>query len=459
MTRHKKLLHHFVRRVRDKSYGELFLIGKFGLIAIVTGVPAILAGIVITKAIVETNVIMTALRVPHSLEQVGFTSETVTQRLLDEIAVLNRKSIAAKPRRGISDREILDSLASVETLSGSLDLKSFQSLVQRAIGKTLVQISGEITSRKEEHTEIYRLRLRQTPGRGVLIDVETGDGPDDLFKKAALNLMERVDPEIAAGIYYRNLRDASTALRLIEISLIKFPTERKYALNLKSYISSGQGRLSEAMQLSEEVRRIDPKFAGGYYSQAAVLRRQGKYAQALEVADHAVSLDRLAPQGHYVRGLALQSMEDVNGAAAEFRQAIGLDSQFVAAHLGLGALFRDTGRTEQAAQELFTASVLIADNAEIRMMYAQVLVKQNKRLEAEAELSKSIELDPKNLRYKTEYAQLLLTSERSLELAAVVSQIRSRINAGEKIPADIRANIDRLLTSDRSDRRAEPLNQ
>ena len=235
-------------QIRNKTVAELAMLIKVLAVALVTIVPIVLTVIVVAKAMAENGIVMTALRVPQSFEVAGYTSDTATQRLLDEISALNRNSNAAKPKTALGDTQLIDALSSIETPAGNLDIKSFQSLIQRVLGKKIIQISGEITTRKEDGKELLRLRLRQTPGREGLIDVETAQGAEDLFRKAALNLLEHIDPEIAAGIYFREYGDEESAMRLTAVALAGgHPDAEKYALNLRSYIYLGRGQIDEAM--------------------------------------------------------------------------------------------------------------------------------------------------------------------------------------------------------------------
>jgi hypothetical protein len=151
-------LGRFLRsHIEKRTFGELIFIGKGVAVTLLTVIPTVLAIVVLTNAIHDNGVVMTYLRVPQSFEATGFSSEAATQQLLDEISALNSKSIAAKPKTKVGDTNILDALSSIETPAGSLDLKSVQPLVQRVLGKSLIQISGEITTRKEDNREFTRL--------------------------------------------------------------------------------------------------------------------------------------------------------------------------------------------------------------------------------------------------------------------------------------------------------------
>jgi hypothetical protein len=147
---HVRTREYLKGQLRDRTAAELAMLAKGLAVALVTIVPTILTVIVISKAMVENGIVMTALRVPQSFEAAGYTSDTATQRLLDEISALNRSSNAAKPKTSLGDTQLIDALSSIETPAGNLDLRSFQSLIQRVLGKTIIQISGEITTRKED---------------------------------------------------------------------------------------------------------------------------------------------------------------------------------------------------------------------------------------------------------------------------------------------------------------------
>jgi hypothetical protein len=85
--------------------------------------------------------------------------------------------------------------------------------------------------------------------------VESTEGPDGLFVKGPMNLLERIDPEIAAGIYWREYRDPEAARRLLSVALTSSdPIVKKFAYNLKSYMLAADGRIDEALAASERVR-------------------------------------------------------------------------------------------------------------------------------------------------------------------------------------------------------------
>lgn len=188
---------------------------------------AIGGGAVAYKAVTTDPVVLEAVAVPSSLEEQGYSPEIATQRILDELASLNRATVSAKDRTSFGDKRL--DLADLDAGIAGLDLKQAIGILRELFGKTVHRISGEITQRKEGETTVYRVRLRQTPERTRLVEFEAKGDPDHLFRQVALKLLESVDPHVAAAVYWNRLHDRDNALRLIDVVLNNdTPADDKY---------------------------------------------------------------------------------------------------------------------------------------------------------------------------------------------------------------------------------------
>jgi tetratricopeptide (TPR) repeat protein len=432
--------------VRKRTFGELILIGKVIAAIVLTVVPSVLAIVVVSSVIRDNGVVMTYLRVPQSLEAIGFSSEAATQQLLDEISALNRKSTATKPKTNVGDAQLLEALSSVETPAGSLDLKSIQSLIQQVLGKNLVQISGEITIRKEDNREFTRLRLRQTPGRLVLIDVETSQGPQDLFRKAALNLLEHIDPEIAAGIYWREYNDEENAWRLTTIALAGgYPDAEKYALNLKSYILAARGQADEALAASDQARAIDPGFVPAEYSRARALLAAGRNEEAMAAAKSGVERAPKYSFSYNFLGLALNSLGRNEDAITAFKEALRLNRANVAAYRSLANTYSLLGRSKEASETLFEGVTLVPQSGLLQFDYAEDLRKNGRPHDAIGPMRQAYELQPDNLSFIVGLADLEQSEGHEAEWLRLASIVKYRLSSGEKIKENLRSRWDALL--------------
>jgi tetratricopeptide (TPR) repeat protein len=432
--------------IEKRTFGELIVIGKGVAVTLLTVIPTVLAIIVVTNAIHDNGVVMTYLRVPQSFEAIGFSSETATQQLLDEISALNSKSVAVKPKTRVGDTRILEALSSVETPAGSLDLKSVQSLIQRVLGKNLIQISGEITTRKEDNRELTRLRLRQTPGREVLIDVETSQGPQDLFRKAALNLLEHVDPEIAAGIYWREYRDEENAWRLTAIALGGgHPDAEKYALNLRSLILASRGQADEALKASDQARAIDPNFAAAEYSRALALFAGGRKEEALAAAKLGVERASNSDNSYNTLGFILSGLGRNEDAIVAFKEAVRLNRLSFIPYRRLAYIYGVLGRPKEASEVIFNGIALMPQSALLQFDYAEDLRKNGKPHEAIGPMRKAYELQPDNLNFIIGLAEVELSEGHETEALRLASMVKSRLRSGEKVGPNFKSRSDALI--------------
>ena len=443
---HTRTKDYLASQVRDRSMAELAMFAKGMAMVLVTVVPIVLTVIVVSKAMVENGIVMTALRVPQSLENAGYTAETATQRLLDEIAALNRTSNAAKPKTALGDTQLIDALSSIETPAGNIDLKSFQSLIQKVLGKTIVQISGEITTRTEDGKELLRLRLRQNPGREGLIDVETAQGAENLFRKAALNLLEHIDPEIAAGIYFREYGDEESAMRLTAVALSGGHKDaEKYALNLRTYIYLNRGQVTEAQNATDGARAMDPDFAATDYTRAFVLLAQKKPEEALESTRRGVERAPNSDNSYNSLGIVLNAMGRKDEAIAAHRMALTKNARSIVAYRRLAVVLREARRDKEASEALLTGVAVIPNSVMLQLDYGEDLQRQGRNYEAIGPLRKAFEAQPDNIRFQIALAETELALGHTAEAGKLAATVKSRLGTGEKFPGNLRQRADALV--------------
>lgn len=398
-------------------------------VAVFTIAPIVLCAVIITRAMMASAVILSPLKTPPDLERLGFNSEAATQRLLDEIAELNRTAVGAKPKTAIDDTNVFDTLAKLESPVDATDMRSVQSLIQSAFGREIVRMSGEITMRREGAAEILRLRLRRSPGHIVLIDVESARGPEDLFVQGALNLLEHIDPEIAAGIQWREFGNSEAALRLVALAIAGGDAHiQKFAFNLRSYIHATQGRIEEAFAASEQARKLDPTFFGADLSKSFALHQQKKFDLALAAAQDGIARGPQEPAAHSMAGLVLSALARFDDAIAAHEQAIRIGQNFAPAYRRLAVAQREAGRPAQASATLFTAAAVLPRSVGVLYDYAEDLRRNNRVKEAAAPLRQAYAINPDNL------AVLVSLAETELDLG--------HIKDVESLNMAIRAAVD-----------------
>jgi hypothetical protein len=317
----RRIHSHVSRRTAFQLYG----VAKTMIVVMTVALPAVIGFVVVMQAMMHTPVLITPISVPDSYQKSGYSSDTATQRLLDEIANLNKISLGGKPKTNVGDTNFLGEIAATQIQSGLIDVRSIQTLIRRFFGKDVIELSGEITLRKQGEEEIARLRLRRSPGRETLIDVESREGPDGLFVKGSMNLLERIDPEIAAGIYWREYRDPEAAKRLLSVALTSSdPVVRKFAYNLKSMMLSTDGRIDEALAASERVRSFGGDEFVADNSKALALLSAKKFDDALALQPQNVNRFPKQQSTNFLLGMIYQAMGRTAEAIACFRRTIEL---------------------------------------------------------------------------------------------------------------------------------------
>jgi tetratricopeptide (TPR) repeat protein len=324
---------HIHSHVSRRTTSELYGVAKTSIVIMTVALPTAIGFVIVMQAMLHTPVLITPITVPASYEKSGYSSEAATQRLLDEVANLNNASLGGKPKTDVGDTNFLGEVASTQIQSG---------LIRRFFGKDIVQLSGEITLRRQGGEEVARLHLRRSPGRETLIDVESTEGPEGLFVKGAMNLLERIDPEIAAGIYWREYRDPEAARRLLSVALTSSdPIVKKFAYNLKSFMLAADGRIDEALAASERVRSFGGDAFPADNSKAYALLSAKKFDDALALQLQNVDRFPKEQSTSFVLGQIYQAMGRTAEAIACFRRTIELDPRNSGVYQRLATALRD----------------------------------------------------------------------------------------------------------------------
>jgi tetratricopeptide (TPR) repeat protein len=433
---------HVSRRTTSEIYGA----AKTTIVILAAVLPTVIGFVIVLQAMLHTPILMTPISVPESYEKNGYSSEAATQHLLDEIANINSISLGAKPKTDVGDTSFLGDVAATQVQSGLLDARSVQTLIRRFFGKDIIQLSGEITLRKQDDKEVARLRLRRSPGRETLIDVESVGSPEALFAKGAMNLLERLDPEIAAGVYYREYGDAETAKRLLSVALVSpDPTTQKFAWNLKSYILARDGRIDDALAASERVRSFGGVMFPADNSKAVALLAGKRLDEALAVQLGNVERYPSEQSTHFVLGQIYQASGKPAEAIASYRKSIELFPKYAAGYRRLAVALRATGDSEGATEALLTGMMQTPNNPGVLLDYAEDLRRRKEMHSASEVLQKAATLNPDNWPIIVSYAEVEQGLGHSPEATRAINVIRGRLTNGEKPPAELQARVDTIL--------------
>jgi hypothetical protein len=239
---------------------------------VINGVVIVAAALgvgVVVKAAMKRVYVINTISVPKELEEHGYTSVAVGQRIIDAVAQINREAAITRqigtyallPVELVSARSdstgdetaqgpsafhsgrLPDTAVSFDDESmkydisvGGVSLTTMIFYLRELFGRTDTKISGEVTIEKPAaHAASnatvpaptrFALRLRIT-GRGI-VQQEGAPGEDleSLIQRSAVKVVERFDP-LSAAYYSYSKHDYDGALRIAHAVLLDRTTSER----------------------------------------------------------------------------------------------------------------------------------------------------------------------------------------------------------------------------------------
>lgn len=373
-------------------------------------------GFVFKSVFQPTSVVIDRIEIPASLEEQGFKSEVVVQRLLDEINAY--KSIAnSNPKGGVDGPEnaLFSGMskgtdAKIEANVGGISLQSIEQAVRHVFQKHPQVISGDITNASPD-AGMKGLEGRVRLSQQVISKRKNSSEQmevDDLLKLLAFDLYAHFEP-LRAALAAQRLGKPELALEVLRPLVISgTPTERKFALWLRSTLAPS----GERDQYLLEALFIDPDFYPALIGISEFEASQKRYAESIEYADRAILLNPASPLGYNAKGVALRSSGDRAAGVKEFEKACALPVQSPGCHIWLGLEYmRAIDRqppTKEALRKAYT-EFAAAIKANSRAAWAHshaafVSTELNDLKEAKILILRAIELDPAEPTHQFRYA-------------------------------------------------------
>jgi tetratricopeptide (TPR) repeat protein len=385
---------------------------KSGAITLMAVGAASITGVGVMNAVTSNSVMVEAIKVPAPFEERGYNSDITTARLLDEIAILNRKSTAGKERVSIFGKNGQDDLGKLQASVSGLDVKRIQEVIQDMLGVKQERITGEITFKKEADHTFYNVRLRRLPANEILVDVKVKGEPDDVLKKTALAMLEVFDPVIAAG-NYSIMGDRDNTLRVIDLVLSdEKRSDYKNARNMMGYIHIREKNYAAAQEDFNKIMSIDPKFAPAHGMASWLYRDKGDYSNSLIEADKAIDFAPKKWWGYIQKAHTLKSLNRLDDAGEYYKKTIALKPDAPGPYVQAGLFFASKDNPLDAMDSLRKGLALFPENALLHAHYGTLLKKQGVLDRAAREFDTALEIDPKNTTALTGKKDLIATTPK-----------------------------------------------
>ena len=254
---------------------------------------------IVSRQLLNRSVVIEPINVPASIAQKGYTSEIISQWIVDEINNIQDIATTQKKRSElVPDWERLD----IEMPGADLSVQTIGRILREGLGILEKKITGEVI--QLEHG--YRMRLRF-----MLIDdnsyaVLTDDDVDQLIKKGALQSIKTIEPFTLASYYYAMAhpggpegtddKERTEALEkmneTIDLCLKnKRSDDDPWAHNLRGVALARLNKHKQAIQSYELAIAADPNFVLPVWNWGTSLLALNRYGDALDKYREAISKD------------------------------------------------------------------------------------------------------------------------------------------------------------------------
>ena len=415
-----------------------FEIAKSGSIATLAFAGFIIGAIGIFTSLTTSEVMFEPIKVPGPFNDLGYTSEITTTRILDEIARINALSTSTKDTKNFGNKHPGEELSKLSSLPGvgTIDIKVIQELIQGLLGVKKERISGEITFTKNTDTVTYHIRIRQMPENKMLVNFSTNADIPDVVKQISLKIIEKMDPVVAAS-YFRWSKDTENALRMVDEALRNDEDyDDNYALVGRAQIYIQKKKFELAQNDVDRVFKNNPEFVPAMTTQGFLFNEKGEFAMALEFSEKAKKYWPNNWRPYNIAGDAFDGLGRGDEAEAAYIQAIKYNPSWWISYDEISAFHLKRKRTDLAEEAFHKGLTKFPDNVTLLTHYAEYLLTSNKKEQAFNYLSNAHKLEPKNVK-----VWLVLLGIDEYKNDPVVNEIKKL--AAEKIkesPSDPKMN-------------------
>jgi tetratricopeptide (TPR) repeat protein len=376
---------------------------------------------------IKLTVVVDEISVPKKLEELGFTADVMSRRIVTDILQMEARShsrIAQQSLASTGPPSPEDSIAAeVEVPGTKFSLKSVLELARNILGHPPIHVSGDIVIGPTDSGELspgefqatatVRVLERDRPARTDSVVVTT-DSVEVLAHRTAELALALLNPYPLA-VYREQQGDFDSAESLIGAVLDDPNADKVHqeaAHILWGLALADQSKFELAAQHYQEALKLFPRDPAIYNNWGALLASQQEFNEAREKLKLALALNRADPFAHNNLGALLYFQGENDAAIAEFKAATGYDRCFVFAYNNLGRLFAGMQMFSDAAEDFRKSAQCDPTSSETYTAWAVMETRQGHYEVAEALWRRAIQVDPASVSGYTGLAELLIRLNR-----------------------------------------------
>lgn len=385
-------------------------------------------GLITYHIIYNNSMYFEKIVLPSSLEELGYTPHIFTNRIIEDIKYLNNRTYSSKERVLISQYNIdLDNSTSLVGFS----YKDIITYIANFFGKEIRRISGEIITIKNSDKIFYKVKIRESPSNISLVDFESDMPPEQLIRQISLQLLEKIDPLIAATLYQGIYRDTTRAFYLID-SVLSYDSiqAQTSAYNLRSLIYIDQEYYELALLNLNKALKLNENNYGTHANLSTYYRRKGENVKALEEAELSIKLNPNAPLGYFSKGLIYRNTGEYDKASEQLIVSIQKDKHYYPSYNYLAAVFSAQKKFDEAIYWILKGINTHPESPYLYYNYSLILSQIGREKEALFQIQKALDIDSSNSEFLISLCDLYNQLKMYPERDSVRNKLRRNFESG-----------------------------
>ena len=206
-------------------------------------------------------------------------------------------------------------------------------------------------------------------------------------------------------------------------------------------VLTSEGKLTEAIDLFNQVLRANPKYGLGHYNLGCALQSQGRIEEAVQQYQQAIEWQPDLVRPRYNLGCILASRGRLAEAIKQYQDALRLEPYASEVRNNLGIALASSGNLDEAIGQFQRAIELRPDFAEAHVNLGHALAIRTNFAQAITQYEEALRFDPKNA---SDHYDLAIALANSGDLAQATDQFREAARLNPDLP-DVHTALAKVL--------------
>ena len=399
---------------------------------------SLVASPVVIPPLLQNAIVIDGIDVPTAVSDAGYGSEIMSRGIKDRMREIFAVARPSRLRLGVEDAGTENKIPEIDVAGGALNIRQIFIAVRDMLGYRDTRISGEIvvavdapqaaaSSDDEDAPKAYNLIIRSST-HGIIGKLRTkfpDKSFDDLFQEAALLVIEKTNPKLAARYYERTNRFADATRIAQNFVRSTQPDDRIEANLILGTALIRQHRYDEAIDHFQRALAMDQRLERAWTGCALAHLWARRFQQSVRCANEAINLEPSEAASYAFKALALtnlgQPQQALETALQGASRATENRGQPLAAAAGAQLRMR---RFDEA---LALADRAITENPTLHVAHRMrgiALARLSRQDEALASLTRATELDPTSSPNWRSLGEMLMAMGKQADALTAIRKAR-----------------------------------